>query len=66
MTPHSEWVRENRPQEKDTLTSQILSLERVRDSRHPNGDESESADAVTKTPYVTKQTSPPRATNQGT
>lgn len=56
MIPHIKWTRENRPQEKETMTPQILSPERVRDSRHLNGDK--AADVETKTPYVTKQTSP--------
>ena len=56
MIPHIKRIRENRPQEKDTLTLQVLSPKRVRDSRHLNGDK--TADADTKTPYVTTQTSP--------
>ena len=56
MILHNKRIRENRLQEKDTLTPQILSPKRVRDSRHLNGDK--AADADTKTPYVTIQTSP--------
>ena len=55
MIPHIKRIRENRPQEKDTLTLQVLSPKRVRDSRHLNGDK--AADADTKTPYVTTKTS---------
>ena len=57
MTLHNKRIRENRLQEKDTLTPQILSPNRVCDSRPLNGDE--SADADTNTPYVTIQASPP-------
>ena len=56
MILHNKRIRENRLEEKDTLTPQILSPKRVRDSRHLNGDK--AADADTKTPYVTIQTSP--------
>ena len=56
MIPHNKRVLENRPPEKETLTPQILPPKRVRDSRHLNGDK--AADADTKTPYVTIQTSP--------
>ena len=56
MILHNKRIRENYLQEKDTLTPQILSPKRVRDSRHLNGDK--AADADTKTPYVTIQTSP--------
>ena len=56
MILHNKRIRENRLEEKDTLTPQILSPKRVRDSHHLNGDK--AADADTKTPYVTIQTSP--------
>ena len=57
MIPHNKRVCESRLQEKDNLTPQFLSPNRVRDSRPLNGDE--SADADTNTPYVTIQASPP-------
>merc|ERR1712051_285984 len=57
MIPHNKRVCESRLQEKDNLTPQVLSPNRVRDSRPLNGDE--SADADTNTPYVTIQASPP-------
>ena len=57
MIPHNKRICESRLQEEDTLTPQILSPKRVRDSRPLNGDE--SADADTNTPYVTIQASPP-------
>ena len=55
MNPHNRRVRPNRPPKQETLTPQILSPKRVRDSRHLNGDK--AADADTKTPYVTTKTS---------
>ena len=61
MTLHNNWTRENRRLEKDTLTPQVLSPGRVRDSRHLNG--YRESDTVTKTPYVTMQTSPPTFQN---
>ena len=56
MNPHDRRVRANRPPKQETLTLQILSPKRVRDSRCLNGNK--AADAGKKTHYVTTQTSP--------